>query len=127
MKEREGESKKEKERERGCVWRNLDDDDDQSKVKTQSERDDVEGAIFFLLNLAKGLQELTTVYSKSPWILKIMKIRIRWANSGVGIRRLFYSRRTKFGKLIVLLTSPLFLVSTTCRFLWTTITSKREK
>lgn len=87
----------------------------------------VESAVFFLLNLAKGLQELTIASSKNPSMLKIMKIRTRWANSGVGIRRLFFSRRTKFGKLIVLLTSPLFLVLTTCRFLWTTITSKREK
>lgn len=87
----------------------------------------VEAAIFFLLNLAKGLQELTTLYSKSLLMWKIMEMRIAWVNFGDGIKQLYYSRRTKFGKLTVLLTSPLFLVSTICRFLWTTITNRFKK
>ena len=87
----------------------------------------VEGSIFFLLNLGKGLRELTTLYSKSPFMWKMMEIKIRWVNFGDGIKQLFYSRRTKFGKLIVLLISPLWLVSTICRGLWTTIRNKRKK
>lgn len=87
----------------------------------------VESAIFFLLNLAKGLQELTILYSKSPLMWTMMRIRIAWVSFGDGIRRLYYSRRTKFGKLTVLLLSPLFLASTICRSLWTTITKRSEK
>jgi hemin uptake protein HemP len=87
----------------------------------------VESSVFFLLNLAKVSQELTTLSSKSPLMFKMMKKRIQWGNSGGGIRQLYSSRRTKFGKLIVLLISPLWLVSTICRGLWTIITSKRKK
>ena len=87
----------------------------------------IEGAIFFLLNLAKGLQELTILSSKSPMMFRILKIRIAILNFGDGIRQLYSSRRTKFGKLIVLLISPLWLVSTTCRTLWISIRNKRKK
>jgi hypothetical protein len=87
----------------------------------------IEGAIFFLLNLGKGLQELTTLYSKSPVMWWIMRVRIAWASFGDGIKRLVSSQKTKFGKLIVLLTFPLWLVSIICLFLWTLIRNKKEK
>ena len=87
----------------------------------------IEGAIFFLLSLGKGLQELTTLYSKSPVMWWMMRTRIAWGNFGDGIKQLVSSRKTKFGKLMVLLTFPLFLVSTILLFLWILITNKREK
>jgi len=87
----------------------------------------IEGAIFFLLNLGKGLQELTTLYSKSPVMWWIMRVRIAWASFGDGIKRLVSSQKTKFGKLIVLLTSPLWLVSIIFLSLWITISSKKKK
>ena len=87
----------------------------------------IEGSIFFLLNLGKGLQELTTLYSKSPVMWWMMRTRIAWGNFGDGIKQLVSSRKTKFGKLMVLLTFPLFLVSTILLFLWILITNKREK
>ena len=87
----------------------------------------IEGAIFFLLNLAKGLQELTTLYSKSPVMWWMMRVRIAWASFGDGIKQLVSSQKTKFGKLIVLLTFPLWLVSIILVSLWITISSKKKK
>jgi hypothetical protein len=87
----------------------------------------IESAIFFLLNLAKGLQELTTLYSKSPVMWWMMRTKIAWASFGDGIKRLVSSQKTKFGKLIVLLTSPLWLVSIIFLSLWITISSKKKK
>jgi hypothetical protein len=87
----------------------------------------IESAIFFLLNLGKGLQELTTLYSKSPVMWWMMRTKIAWASFGDGIKRLVSSQKTKFGKLIVLLTSPLWLVSIIFLSLWITISSKKKK
>jgi hypothetical protein len=87
----------------------------------------VEGAIFFLLNLAKGLQELTTLYSKSPLMWWMMRTKIAWASFGDGIKQLVSSQKTKFGKLIVLLTFPLWLVLIILVSLWITISSKKKK
>jgi hypothetical protein len=87
----------------------------------------VEGAIFFLLNLAKGLQELTTLYSKSPLMWWMMRTKIAWASFGDGIKQLVSSQKTKFGKLIVLLTFPLWLVLIIFLSLWITISSKKKK
>ena len=87
----------------------------------------IESAIFFLLNLGKGLQELTTLYSKSPVMWWMMRTKIAWASFGDGIKRLVSSQKTKFGKLIVLLTFPLWLVSIIFLSLWITISSKKKK
>jgi hypothetical protein len=87
----------------------------------------IEGAIFFLLSLAKGLQELTTLYSKSPVMWWMMRVRIAWASFGDGIKQLVSSQKTKFGKLIVLLTFPLWLVLIILVSLWITISSKKKK
>jgi hemin uptake protein HemP len=87
----------------------------------------IEAAIFFLLSLAKGLQELTTLYSKSPVMWWMMRVRIAWASFGDGIKQLVSSQKTKFGKLIVLLTFPLWLVLITFLSLWTLIVSKKKK
>jgi len=87
----------------------------------------IEGAIFFLLNLGKGLRELTTLYSKSPVMWWMMRVRIAWAGFGDGIKQLVSSQKTKFGKLIVLLTFPLWLVLIILVSLWITISSKKKK
>jgi len=87
----------------------------------------IESAIFFLLNLGKGLQELTTLYSKSPVMWWMMRTKIAWASFGDGIKQLVSSQKTKFGKLIVLLTFPLWLVLIIFLSLWITISSKKKK
>ena len=87
----------------------------------------IEGAVFFLLNLGKGLHELTQLYSKSQVMWWMMRLRIASASFGDGMRQLVSSQKTKFGKLIVLLTFPLWLVSIIFLFLWTLITNKKKK
>lgn len=87
----------------------------------------IEGAIFFLLNLGKGLYELTQLYSKSQVMWWMMRLRIASASFGDGMRQLVTSQKTRFGKLIVLLTFPLWLVSIILLFLWTLIRNKRKK
>ncbi len=87
----------------------------------------IEGAIFFLLSLGKGLYELTQLYSKSQVMWWMMRVRIASASFGAGMRQLVSSQKTKFGKLMVLLTFPLWLVSIILLFLWTLIRNKREK
>lgn len=85
----------------------------------------IEGAVFFLLNLGKGLQELIQLYSKSKLMWWTMRLRIALASFGDGMQQLVSSQKTKFGKLIVLLTFPLWLVLITLLFLWMLI--KRMK
>jgi hypothetical protein len=87
----------------------------------------IEGAVFFLLSLGKGLHELTQLYSKSQVMWWMMRLRIASASFGDGMRQLVSSQKTKFGKLIVLLTFPLWLVSIIFLFLWTLIRNKKKK
>jgi hypothetical protein len=86
----------------------------------------IESAIFFLLNLGKGLYELTQLYSKSKMMWWIMRTRIALASFGDGMQQLVSSQKTKFGKLIVLLTFPLWLVSIICLTLWMLITRRKN-
>jgi hypothetical protein len=87
----------------------------------------IEGSVFFLLSLAKGLQELTLLYSKSKLMWWMMRLRIVLESFGDGIRQLVSSQKTKSGRLIMLLTSPLWLVLIICLTLWMLITKKRDK
>jgi hypothetical protein len=87
----------------------------------------VEAPIFFLLSLQKGLQQIITLYSKSPISFWTMRLRLAFMSSMGGIQRFLFSPRTKFGKLIMLLTSPLWLVLITLLTLWTLITKKKKK
>jgi hemin uptake protein HemP len=87
----------------------------------------IESAVFFLLNLGKGLHELTLLYSKSKTMWWLMRTRIALASFGDGMQRLLSSQKTKFGKLIVLLTFPLWLVSIIFLFLWMLITRRKNK
>lgn len=84
----------------------------------------IEGAVFFLWTLEKALSGLFQVYSKNPLIWKMIKLKILLANFGDTIFGFLNSRRTKFGKLIVLLLSPLFFVSIIFRSCLTYIRNK---
>lgn len=87
----------------------------------------IESSVFFLLNLAKGLHELTLLYSKSKLMWWTMRARIALESFGDGMRQLVSSQKTRFGKLIVLLTFPLWLVSIICLTLWMLITRRKNK
>jgi hypothetical protein len=86
----------------------------------------IESAVFFLLSLGRGLHELTQLYSKSKTMWWIMRTRIALASFGDGMQQLLSSQKTKFGKLIVLLTFPLWLVSIICLTLWMLITRRKN-
>lgn len=85
----------------------------------------VEPSLFFLSNLEMGLLELTHLSSKSPLMMKIMKMRITLLSFGDTIRPYHSSLRTKFGKLIMLLLSVLLLPLIICRTLLTSIWKKK--
>jgi hypothetical protein len=87
----------------------------------------IEGAVFFLWTLEKGLFGLSELYSKNKWMWRGIKIVIISRNFGDTISGLLNSQRTKFGKLMVLLVSPLFFVSTICRILVTYVRKKRKQ
>jgi hypothetical protein len=87
----------------------------------------IEGAVFFLWTLEKGLFGLSEVYSKNKLLWKMIKVRIIFRNFGDTTFGFLNSRKTKFGKLIVLLLSPLFFVSTICRILLTYIRNKIKR
>jgi hypothetical protein len=69
----------------------------------------VEGALFFLSNLEKGLREIMALYSKSKLMWTIMNLRIILASFGDTITQYLSSPKTKFGKLMRLLVFLLFL------------------
>ena len=87
----------------------------------------VESALFFLANLAEASQSLTQLYSKSKWLWRIMKIRIALMIIGDGITQLVHSQKTKFGRLIMWLISPLLGLSIISVTLWTSIRKKKKK
>jgi hypothetical protein len=87
----------------------------------------VEGAVFFLWTLEKELFGLSQVYSKNKWIVRGVRILLIFLNFGATISGLLNSQRTKFGKLTVLLVSPLFFVSTICRSLVIYIRNKIKR
>ena len=70
----------------------------------------IESSVFFLLNLAKASQELIQLYSQNRFLWWIMKQKITLVLIGDGIRQYRLSQKTKFGKLIISLTSPLLYV-----------------
>ena len=81
----------------------------------------LEGALFFLSTLGRGLLELSDFYSKNKVMWEIMKLRIALMRFGGGIKESMSLLKTRFGKLIILLLSPLWLVLTICLTLWTSI------
>ena len=87
----------------------------------------IEGAVFFLWTLERGLLGLSQVYSKNKWLWKTIKLKILFHNFGDTIFGLTNSQRTKFGKLIVLLLSPLFFVSIIFRSSLTYVRNKIKR
>lgn len=86
----------------------------------------VEGAVFFLLTLGRGLQALTQIYFQNPRLYWTMIVRARLGAIGDGTYQFLSLPKTRYGKLIALLVSPLFFVSTislTCL----TITGRKLK
>ena len=87
----------------------------------------IEGAVFFLWTLERGLLSLSEVYSENKWMWKWVKMTMVFRNFGVTISGFLSSRKTKFGKLIVLLVSPLFFVSTIFRTFLTYMRNKIKR
>lgn len=87
----------------------------------------LESAVFFLLNSGRALQTLSDLYSKSPVMWQMMRLRIVLSGFGSGMRQLVSLQKTKFGKLIMLLTSPLWLPLIIFLSLWISIRKKKNK
>lgn len=87
----------------------------------------IEGAVFFLWTLEKGLSGLSELYSSNRWLMRLIKLIIVFQNFGVTIYGFLNSRRTKFGKFLVLLVSPLFFVSTIFHTFLTYVRNKRRR
>jgi hypothetical protein len=87
----------------------------------------IEGAVFFLWTLEKGLSGLSQLYSENKWLTRGLKVIIVLRNFGDTISGFLNSRKTKFGKLTVLLVSPLFFVSIIFRTLLTYIRRKKKR
>lgn len=87
----------------------------------------VEAPIFFLLSLHEGLLQITTLYSKSQILFWMMRLRLAFTTFMAGIQQLVSSQKTKFGRLMLLLTSPLWLALIILLTSWTLITRKRKK
>jgi len=86
----------------------------------------VEGSLFFLWNLGRGLQEVSSLYSKSKLMFQIMRLRIVLGNIGDGINRSLFYQKTVSQKLIGLLLFPLYLVLIILVTLWISIRRKKE-
>jgi len=87
----------------------------------------LESAVFFLLNSGRALQTLSDLYSKSPVMWQMMRLRIVLSGFGSGMQQLVSLQKTKFGKLIMLLTSPLWLPLIIFLSLWISIRKKKNK
>jgi hypothetical protein len=87
----------------------------------------IEGALFFFSLLGNTLVELIQVSSKNKLKFRMMKMKILLINIGGGIQRLVLLPKTRFGRLIMLLISPLLVVSTIFLILWTLIKNKKRK
>lgn len=86
----------------------------------------MEGAVFFLLNIARASGELTKIYSRSKMLRVLMKTKIVFRLIGVGIQQSAHSLRTRFGFLIMCLLYPLLSVSIISHSLWTIIRNKKN-
>ena len=87
----------------------------------------IEGAIFFLLSIGVLSQQLSVLYSKNKMLWMWMMIRVRFQSIGGGILPYLRLPKTKFGKLTMLLISPLLLVSIILHILWTSINKLRSR
>ena len=85
-----------------------------------------EGALFFLLSLERGLSELTQLYSKSPLMFQMMRLRIVLESFGGTIKSLVFLQKTKFGRLIMSLLLVLLLPLIICLSSLTLIMKKKN-
>jgi hypothetical protein len=85
----------------------------------------IEGSLFFLSNLGKGLSEITQLSLKSPLMFQMMRLRIAFQSFGDTTKLFRYLQKIKFGKLILLLIWVLLLPLTICHILLTSIMNKR--
>lgn len=86
----------------------------------------VEGALFFLLNLERGLYEIMELSSRSPLMFQIMRLRMAFQSFGATTKLFRFLLKTKFGKLILLLLWVLLLPLTICLTLLTSITRRKK-
>jgi len=85
----------------------------------------VEGALFFLLNLERGLYEIMELSLKSPIMFQMMRLRMAFQSFGATTKLFRYLLKTKFGRLILSLLLVLLLPLTICLILLTSITKKK--
>jgi hypothetical protein len=95
------------------------------EIMNQAPAHIVEGSLFFLLSLERGLSEIMALYSKSPLMYQMMRLRIVLASFGGTIKSLVSLRKTKFGKLISSLILVLLLPLIICLTLLTSIMKKK--
>ena len=87
----------------------------------------IEGALFFLSILGKTLHEALQIYSQNKWKYRTLRVGTLLAGIGAGMRQLANLPKTRFGKLIMWLLSPLSLVLIISLILWTTIGKKKKE
>ena len=85
----------------------------------------VEGALFFLLNLERGLYELMELSSKSPIMFQMMRLRMAFQSFGDTTKLSRFLLKTKFGRLTLLLLWVLLLPLIICHTLLTSILKKK--
>ena len=85
----------------------------------------VEGALFFLLNLERGLYELMELSSKSPIMFQMMRLRMAFQSFGATTKLSRFLLKTKFGRLTLLLLWVLLLPLIICHILLTSILRKK--
>jgi hypothetical protein len=85
----------------------------------------VEGALFFLLNLERGLYEIMELSSRSPIMFQMMRLRIAFQSFGATTKLSRFLQKTKFGSWILLLLWVLLLPLIICLTLLTSITRKK--
>lgn len=87
----------------------------------------IEGAVFFLTTLGKGLHQATQLYSQSKWRWRILKIMIVLMSTGGGIWQFLYYLIIRLKRFIQLLLYPLSFALTTLHSLWTLIKKKKKR
>ena len=85
----------------------------------------VEGALFFLLNLERGLYERMELSSKSPIMFQMMRLRMAFQSFGATTKLSRFLLKTKFGRLTLLLLWVLLLPLIICHTLLTSILKKK--
>lgn len=86
----------------------------------------IEGSLFFLSNLEKGLLEIMELSLKSPLMFQMMRLRIAFQSFGATTKLSRYLLKTKFGRLTLLLLWVLLLPLIICLTLLTSIRKKKD-